>query len=92
MSVDVFEFMRRFLQNVLPTGFMKIRYYGFLHPACSVPLEKIQALIELAFGFEIATPKIVFKPPDPMTCKTCNSTLILRSSLLPFRFSNPRPG
>jgi len=92
MAVDVMEFMRRFLQNVLPTGFMKIRYYGFLHPACSVALEKIQALIELAFGFEITTPKIVLKPPDPMTCKSCNATLILRFSLLPFRFSNPRPG
>jgi len=92
MNLDVMEFMRRFFQNVLPTGFMKIRYYGFLHPACSVPLEKIQALIELAFGFEITTPKIVLKPPEPMTCKSCNATLILRSYILPHRFSNPRPG
>jgi hypothetical protein len=33
---DVIEFMRRFLQHVLPTGFMKVRYYGFLHPCYSV--------------------------------------------------------
>lgn len=30
MSLDVVSFMRRFLLHVLPSGFMKIRYYGFL--------------------------------------------------------------
>ena len=29
MPLDVMEFIRRYLQHVLPTGFMKIRYYGF---------------------------------------------------------------
>jgi len=32
MSVDALEFMRRFLQHILPKGFQKVRYYGFLHP------------------------------------------------------------
>lgn len=32
MSLDAMEFMRRFLQHVLPRGFMKIRHYGFLNP------------------------------------------------------------
>ena len=39
MALDAIEFIRRFLQHVLPTGFMKIRYYGFLNPNCSVPFE-----------------------------------------------------
>ncbi len=30
MTLDVFEFIRRFLLHVLPKGFMRIRYYGFL--------------------------------------------------------------
>jgi Putative transposase/Transposase zinc-binding domain len=30
MSLDSVEFLRRFLLHVLPTGFMRIRYYGFL--------------------------------------------------------------
>jgi hypothetical protein len=34
MALDVMEFIRRFLQHVLPTGFMKVRYYGFMSPAC----------------------------------------------------------
>ncbi|MCP4542711.1 MAG: IS91 family transposase [Chloroflexi bacterium] len=28
------EFIRRFLQHVLPKGFVKVRYYGFLAPGC----------------------------------------------------------
>jgi hypothetical protein len=32
MSLDVMSFMQRFLQHVLPKGFQKIRYFGFLHP------------------------------------------------------------
>ena len=27
------EFVRRFAQHILPKGFQRIRYYGFLHPA-----------------------------------------------------------
>jgi hypothetical protein len=30
MTVDADEFIRRFLLHVLPKGFMKIRYFGFL--------------------------------------------------------------
>jgi hypothetical protein len=30
MSLDAVEFLRRFLLHVLPKGFMRIRYYGFL--------------------------------------------------------------
>ena len=85
MVLDIMEFIRRFLQHVLPTGFMKIRYYGFMHPGSSVSLEKITALIELAFGFKIATPKIVIEPPEPMICAICGGTLLFQASLLPFK-------
>ncbi len=30
MSLDAVEFLRRFLLHTLPSGFMRIRYYGFL--------------------------------------------------------------
>jgi hypothetical protein len=36
---------RRFLQHVLPKGFMKIRHYGILSPNFSVPLESIREMI-----------------------------------------------
>jgi len=91
MALDVMEFIRRFLQHVLPTGFMKVRYYGFLHSASSVSLEMIAALIELAFGFEIVTPKTVLEPPEPMICTDCGGILVFRASLLPFKIVFARP-
>jgi hypothetical protein len=34
MTLDVHEFARRFLLHVLPRGFVRIRYYGFLANSC----------------------------------------------------------
>lgn len=31
------EFVRRFLQHVLPKGFVKVRYFGFFAPGCVAP-------------------------------------------------------
>jgi hypothetical protein len=42
LPLEVMEFIRRFLQHVLPTGFMKIRYYGFMNPNCKLPLDHIR--------------------------------------------------
>ena len=36
MPVSGEEFVRRFLQHVLPRGFQKVRYYGFLSPNASI--------------------------------------------------------
>lgn len=85
MVLDVMEFMRRFLQHVLPSGFMKVRYYGFLSPRASVPLEKIEALIELSFGFEITKPEINIEPFDPPKCNHCGGSLKCVVSIPPLR-------
>jgi len=45
MTLDAMEFIRRFLQHVLPKGLMKIRHYGFLNPNSTLPIEKIRELI-----------------------------------------------
>lgn len=45
MALDAMEFIRRFLQHVLPRGFMKIRHYGFLHPNYALPIEKVREMI-----------------------------------------------
>ncbi len=49
-SISAFEFIRRFLQHVLPTGFMKIRYYGFMHPSTKIPVKLAVALLEALFA------------------------------------------
>ena len=42
MALPAFEFMRRFLQHVLPKGFHKVRYYGFLSPNNKKILHSLQ--------------------------------------------------
>ena len=50
MRLSPFEFIRRFLQHVLPSGFMKIRYYGFMHPSTKIPVKLAVALLEALFA------------------------------------------
>jgi hypothetical protein len=45
MKLSHVEFIRRFLLHVLPTGFVRIRYFGFLGQA--VKKEKLQRCMEL---------------------------------------------
>jgi hypothetical protein len=39
------EFIRRFLQHVLPKGFVKVRYYGFLASGCRPQLAALRQLL-----------------------------------------------
>ena len=92
MSLDVMEFLRRFLQHVLPTGFMKVRYYGFLHPASSIALNKIRTFIELAYRFEVVWRKPIIEPIVPATCPLCGGKLKYLYSVLPFMLAPAGPG
>ena len=83
MTLDALEFIRRFLQHVLPTGFMKVRYYGFLNPNCHIGLDSISALIELSYGFTISRPEVEHEPREPVTCSKCGGTMKLRLIILP---------
>ncbi len=85
LALEVMEFIRRFLQHVLPTGFMKVRYYGFMNPNCGVSLDQISTLIELAYGFNVALPNTDLEPWQPITCPACGGTLRLRSLVLPWK-------
>ena len=51
MTVDGSEFVRRFLQHVLPTGLQKVRHYGFLSPNSRVSLDLVRWLITLYQGW-----------------------------------------
>ena len=46
MTLDALEFLRRFLQHVLPSGFQKVRYYGFLSANACHSAEKLRWLEE----------------------------------------------
>ena len=53
MALPAKEFLRRYLQHVLPRGFHKVRYYGLLSPANRTTLKRLQLL--LAERFEART-------------------------------------
>ena len=83
MALDVMEFIRRFLQHVLPTGFMKVRYFGFLNPNCNVEIKTVSALIELSYGFSL--PELEahdLGPWQPIVCPLCGGTLKLHAIVL----------
>jgi hypothetical protein len=42
MTVSGFEFLRRYMQHVLPNNFVRVRYYGLMHPAFSKEIKKIR--------------------------------------------------
>ena len=87
MSLPIAEFMRRFLQHVLPSGFQKVRRFGFLSPGCAVPLQEVRARIEMAHGFaEQATlAPISVRPPEPMRCPHCGGSLRFVRAIAPPR-------
>ncbi len=83
-AFEVMEFLRRFLQHVLPTGFMKVRHFGFLNPNSTVALDTIRQLIAEATGRELSacSPK---EDPPPFHCPDCGGPLAYVRSVLPFR-------
>lgn len=50
MRLTGHEFMRRFLQHVLPRGFHKARYYGLWHPGKRKQLDRIRFALEVKHG------------------------------------------
>ena len=50
LELEAPEFLRRFLQHVLPRGFQKVRYYGFLSPNAAHALENLRWLATLHAG------------------------------------------
>jgi Putative transposase/Transposase zinc-binding domain len=50
MTVEADEFIRRFLQHVLPRGFPKVRHYGFLSPNSGLSIEAVRWLVTLFYG------------------------------------------
>lgn len=73
MTLDAIEFIRRFLQHVLPDGFMKVRHYGFLNANFAISLDIIRNLINLLCRSHYETQEAVSscsrKQPRCSQCK-----------------------
>lgn len=77
MEVSVFEFIRRFLQHVLPHGFMKVRHFGFMSPNFSVTIQRVREIICVLYEILRECP-VRLKPPDtpkPLRCPKCKAVM-----------------
>jgi hypothetical protein len=101
MTLDTSEFIRRFLMHVLPSGFHRIRYYGFL--TCQTRANNIERIRELlavplipvdAIKAASATASTRAQPEEPKApehpCPCCGSNMRI-SSLTTF-VAIPDPG
>lgn len=75
------EFIRRFLQHVLPPRFTKVRYYGLLSPAHRRLLQKARSLLVTSKLKPQAVKNT--QPWARLTCPHCGGPLTLLSPLAP---------
>ncbi|WP_197443165.1 IS91 family transposase [Lignipirellula cremea] len=88
MRLDADEFVRRFLQHVLPRGLQKVRHYGFLSPRAGQSIESLKWLVAAALGllFWLAWTETIIAPPTPdFACSECGGPLMR------IRFEPPPP-
>jgi hypothetical protein len=92
MKLSALDFMSRFLQHCLPSGFMKIRYYGFMHGCSAIPIDHIRASIEMMHGFEVVVvdPKPEAPEKPELSCPDCGCVLKYVYSVLPYQMPNHR--
>jgi len=89
MTLDTYEFIRRFLQHVLPCSFYKIRYFGIL-ALCNMQ-SKLQTcfnLIENSCYFSVLDGLNVYEVlrmvsgKDPVCCPICKKGKMIPCSIL----------
>jgi hypothetical protein len=89
MTLQAMEFLRRFLQHVLPDGFHKVRYFGLWSPANRKNLKKVQ--LQLAKqGKTIKEEKQETPAPVPdHICPCCKKGVMVVIEWLPRRARSP---
>jgi len=77
-NLEAMEFIRRFLQHVLPRGFMKIRHYGFLNPNSTFSIHQLRELISLIHNLSTDLLSVMPKyKKQEIKCSCCGKPLKL---------------
>lgn len=63
------EFLRRFLQHVLPKGFQRVRHFGWLHPRAQRRFLRVQTLLSVPLVLRPDGPS--GPPPLHLRCPRC---------------------
>jgi hypothetical protein len=74
-TLDAMEFIRRFLQHVLPDGFMKVRHFGFMNASAAINTDTIRQMIVQAQPIDGQPLRIVPPPPRVALCPTCGAPM-----------------
>lgn len=72
--LEALEFIRRFLQHVLPHNFIKVRYYGFLAAAAKKKMETLRKLLFID-SVPLNEEKEDHQLPNILKCPLCGSPL-----------------
>jgi hypothetical protein len=90
-TVSAQEFIRRFLQHVLPKGFVKVRYYGFFSHGNRHLLNQIRRLLGNANTAKQTTPQQAHPTPQDrsLRCPKCGEVMRLVETLQPKRYRPP---
>ena len=86
--IEVMELFRRYLQHVLPNGFVKVRYFGLMGANQGHLLKQLKWLIlkSLSKKEQACFLAIDFKIREKqMRCRCCGSPLVLTGILQPMR-------
>jgi hypothetical protein len=89
LTLAATEFIRRFMMHVLPNGFVRIRYYGFLANAHrQEQLRKIRKLLDapqptIAVEQSEDDPHNPLEPPDDQRCPHCKEGVMRAVNLAP---------
>jgi hypothetical protein len=75
MKLPAMEFIRRFLQHVLPSGFVKVRHYGLHHPRRRDALALVRATLCLRKGLPIPAAPEPDEPLPPPRCPRCDAPM-----------------
>ena len=89
MTLAAEEFLRRYLQHVLPEGFHKVRYFGLWSPANRQKLREVQQ--------QLAAKQRKEEPAEPVAatgriCPCCGKGLMVVIEVLPRRARSPPDG
>ncbi|MGH9883419.1 MAG: IS91 family transposase [Pyrinomonadaceae bacterium] len=82
-SLSAEEFIRRFLQHLLPNRFIKVRYYGLLSPARRHLLQKARQLLSAITSKLISEALTTIEPLALLSCPHCGGPLSLLGPLAP---------
>jgi hypothetical protein len=85
-TLPVLEFLRRFLQHILPRGFVKVRYYGLFRVGMRRSLARLRSQLQLLLhspAQPLPAPVVPDRSTSEVICPNCGQPMRVERILLP---------